>query len=33
VAADWLKLLSNDILTRAFAILMIVVGIRMLFVR
>jgi len=33
VAADWLKFLSNDILTRTFAILMIVVGIRMLFVR
>ena len=33
VAADWLKLLSNDFLTRAFAILMIMVGIRMLFVR
>ncbi len=33
VAADWLKLLSNEFLTRSFAILMIVVGIRMLFVR
>ena len=32
-AADWLKLLSNDLLTRAFAILMIAVVIRMLFVR
>ena len=31
VAADWLKLLSNEFLTRSFAILMIVVGIRMLF--
>jgi len=33
LAADWLKHLSNDLLTRVFAILMIVVGIRMLFVR
>ena len=33
VAADWLKLLSNEFLTRSFAILMIVVGIRMLLVR
>jgi uncharacterized membrane protein YfcA len=29
-ATDWLKLLSNDTLSRAFGILMILVGIRML---
>ena len=33
LATDWLKHLSNDLLTRIFAILMIVVGIRMLWVR
>ena len=33
LATDWLKHLSNDLLTRIFAILMIVVGIRMLLVR
>jgi uncharacterized membrane protein YfcA len=33
LATDWLKHLSNDLLTRVFAILMIVVGIRMLFVK
>jgi uncharacterized membrane protein YfcA len=33
LAADWLKHLSNDALTRIFAILMIVVGIRMLWSR
>jgi len=32
-AADWLKVLSNDVLTRGFAILMIAVGVRMLLVR
>ena len=32
-ATDWLKVLSNDFLTRIFAILMIVVGIRMLLVK
>lgn len=31
LAADWLKHLSNDWLTRIFAILIILVGIRMLF--
>lgn len=30
LATDWLKHLSNDLLTRIFAILMILVGIRML---
>jgi uncharacterized membrane protein YfcA len=33
LATDWLKHLSNDLLTRIFAILMIVVGIRMLLVK
>ena len=33
LATDWLKYLSNDMLSRIFAILMIVVGIRMLFVK
>ena len=33
LATDWLKHLSNDFLTRIFAILMIVVGIRMLLVK
>ncbi len=33
LATDWLKHLSNDTLTRIFAILMIVVGIRMLWPR
>jgi uncharacterized membrane protein YfcA len=33
LATDWLKHLSNDWLSRIFAILMIVVGIRMLLVK
>jgi uncharacterized membrane protein YfcA len=33
LATDWLKHLSNDFLSRIFAILMIVVGIRMLLVK
>lgn len=33
LATDWLKHLSNDVLTKVFAILMILVGIRMLFVK
>jgi uncharacterized membrane protein YfcA len=33
LATDWLKHLSNDLLTRIFAILMIIVGIRMLLVK
>jgi hypothetical protein len=33
LATDWLKHFSNDLLTRLFAILMIVVGIRMLFTK
>lgn len=33
LATDWLKHLSNETLTRAFAILMILVGIRMLWGR
>ncbi len=33
LATDWLKYLSNDMLSRIFAILMIVVVIRMLFVK
>ncbi len=33
LATDWLKHLSNEMLTRIFAILMIVVGIRMLLVK
>ena len=33
LATDWLKYLSNDMLSRIFAILMIVVWIRMLFVK
>ena len=33
LATDWLKHISNDWLTRIFAILMIVVGIRMLLVK
>ena len=33
LAADWLKHFSNEMLSRIFAILMIVVGIRMLLVK
>ena len=33
LATDWLKHLSNEMLSRIFAILMIVVGIRMLLVK
>jgi uncharacterized membrane protein YfcA len=33
LATDWLKHLSNDTLSRIFAILMIVIGIRMLLVK
>lgn len=32
-AADWLKHLSNETLSRVFAVLMIVVGVRMLFMK
>lgn len=32
-ATDWLKHLSNDTLSRVFAILMILIGIRMLFAK
>ena len=33
LATDWLKHLSNDVLTRVFAIFMILVGVRMLLIK